>query len=528
MIDLGMVSPGVTLNIPFSTYDSNDPSASVTCTGLAVTDIEIFKDGSLVQRSNDAGYAVDTDLDTIVGVHSIQIDLADNTVAGFFSAGSEYIVVVSSITVDAGVVSFVAARFTIGQPGAMWNTNMATRASQTSFTLTKGPAEASALLGCTAIIHDVASEVQFGYGFVTAYDVTTKTVTLAAGPTFTTAQYDNVSFMAPTNVAAWLGTAAATPTVAGVPEVDLTHVMGTILTEGGAGRLAAAIIKLFDVATPVLVASDVMVGTDGANTVVPDAAGVAPTAAEIKTEVEQAGSSLALILADTGTDGVVVAAGSKTGYALSATGADLILKTATFALALADAIWDEPVAGHVGAGSFGKTDADILADTNDLQTNQGAWATATGFATSAALSTHDGKLDTAQTDLDTITGADGVTLATTQGLYAPAKAGANMGLSAGAVTAAVVATDAIDADALAADAVTEIVAGLLGGEVTELAAVPAASPTLEQALGLLFMALRNKVTATASVLTIHNDAGSALGTKGLSDDDTTYTEAELS
>jgi len=52
------------------------------------------------------------------------------------------------------------------------------------------------------------------------------------------------------NVQKWLDTAAATPSVAGVPEVDLTHVMGTILTEGGAGRLAAALIKFLDVATP--------------------------------------------------------------------------------------------------------------------------------------------------------------------------------------------------------------------------------------------------------------------------------------
>ena len=42
-----------------------------------------------------------------------------------------------------------------------------------------------------------------------------------------------------------------------------------------------------------------------------------------------------------------------------------------------------------------------------------------GLATSVELATHDGKLDTAQTDLDTITGSDGVTLATTQGNYAP-------------------------------------------------------------------------------------------------------------
>jgi len=64
---------------------------------------------------------------------------------------------------------------------------------------------------------------------------------------------------------------------------DLTHIMGSILTEGGAGRLKAAFVKLFDVVTPVLLASDVMRGTDGANTTVPDAAGVAATPAEVAT-----------------------------------------------------------------------------------------------------------------------------------------------------------------------------------------------------------------------------------------------------
>lgn len=75
-------------------------------------------------------------------------------------------------------------------------------------------------------------------------------------------------------------------------EVDLTHIMNTILTEGGAGRLKAAFVKLFDVATPTLVASSVMRGTDGANTTVPDAAGTAPTASEIQTEMEENGASL--------------------------------------------------------------------------------------------------------------------------------------------------------------------------------------------------------------------------------------------
>ena len=46
--------------------------------------------------------------------------------------------------------------------------------------------------------------------------------------------------------------------------VDVTSIHGSALTETVSGYLAAAFTKLFDVATPVLVASDVMRGTDSA------------------------------------------------------------------------------------------------------------------------------------------------------------------------------------------------------------------------------------------------------------------------
>ena len=52
------------------------------------------------------------------------------------------------------------------------------------------------------------------------------------------------------DVGEWLGTTVATPTTAGVPEVDVTYVMGTILSEGAAGRLAGGIVKFFNVASP--------------------------------------------------------------------------------------------------------------------------------------------------------------------------------------------------------------------------------------------------------------------------------------
>lgn len=68
---------------------------------------------------------------------------------------------------------------------------------------------------------------------------------------------------------------------------------------------------------------------------------------------------------------------------------------------------------------------------NDLPTNS-ELATALAGADDAMLAA----LATAQADLDILTGTDGVTLATAQGNYAPAKAGDLMGLANDAITAA--------------------------------------------------------------------------------------------
>lgn len=207
--DLGIVKPGTLLYIPFHTFDSNDPSASVTLTGLAVTDIEIYKDGSVTQRASDNGYALlDTDgidFDGITGIHGLSIDLADNTTAGFWAAGSQYWVVISSVTVDAATINFVLCTFKIGIPGAVLNTTIATLSSQTSFTLTAGPAEDDALNGCVVYIHDVASAVQGGFAVVSDYTGSTKTVTLVAGTTFTAAATDNIAVFPPALLPTTLG-----------------------------------------------------------------------------------------------------------------------------------------------------------------------------------------------------------------------------------------------------------------------------------------------------------------------------------
>jgi len=181
----------------------------VTLTGLATTDIEIYKDGSTTQRASDSGYALlDTDgidFDGVTGIHGFSIDLADNTTAGFYAAGAQYWVVVASVTVDAGTVNFIAATFRIGYPDAIINTTIAAVNSQTNFTLTAGPAENNALNGYQVLIHDVASAVQIGRGIVTAYVGSTKAITMAAAPTFTIAAADNISLFMPTLVPTTLG-----------------------------------------------------------------------------------------------------------------------------------------------------------------------------------------------------------------------------------------------------------------------------------------------------------------------------------
>ena len=110
------VVEGDTLPIMFDTFDGGT-GASVTMTGIAVTDIEIYKDGSVTQRASDAGYTLlDTDgidFDGITGIHGFSIDTSDNTTAGFYEVGPWYHVVVSSVTVDAQTVNFIAAAFRI-------------------------------------------------------------------------------------------------------------------------------------------------------------------------------------------------------------------------------------------------------------------------------------------------------------------------------------------------------------------------------------------------------------------------------
>lgn len=93
--------------------------------------------------------------------------------------------------------------------------------------------------------------------------------------------------------------------------VDLTKIHGVALTETIDGYLAAAFTKLFDVVTPLLVASDVMRGTDSAAlaaTALTDVTWTDAKAAFLDHSIATVDGNVDAILLDTGTDGVLLSA----------------------------------------------------------------------------------------------------------------------------------------------------------------------------------------------------------------------------
>jgi hypothetical protein len=237
MLDLGKVRPGSTLRIPFSSFDKDDGS-SITMTNYAVGDILIYKDGSTTERASTAGFTATTDFDSKTGKHLCIIDLADNTTSGFFAAGSEYLVAIDAVTIDGVTTGSWIARFTIGYDGTLFDTTIATLTSQTSFTLTNGPADNNALVGCDVVIHDQASAVQLAMGVISAYTGATKTAVLAADPgIFTMAAGDNISIYPRRNMYAVGG--LASKGAAGYTAPDFDNLLST-----GIGALILASVRV--------------------------------------------------------------------------------------------------------------------------------------------------------------------------------------------------------------------------------------------------------------------------------------------
>jgi hypothetical protein len=107
---LGAYPPAAAVDFKWNTQGADGASITRATDGV----LRIYKDNSATYRSSSAGVTDSEDFGSVVGVHHVRIDLADNTDAGFYAAGHEYQVVVVGAVIDGKTVNAVLAHFTIG------------------------------------------------------------------------------------------------------------------------------------------------------------------------------------------------------------------------------------------------------------------------------------------------------------------------------------------------------------------------------------------------------------------------------
>ena len=175
---------GETLNHFFTTraFATGIPTVLAGTPGLSV-----YEDTNLTQIT--AGVTVTVDVDSVVGLNRANIVA---TSGNGYETGKSYVVVISTGTVGGvSVVGEVVGEFTVERSAA--------------FARIGAPAGSSVSADIAAI------EAQTD-------DIGVAGAGLTAIPT------------QDSNVIQWLGTAVAPPTVAGVPEVDVTHMAGGVQT----------------------------------------------------------------------------------------------------------------------------------------------------------------------------------------------------------------------------------------------------------------------------------------------------------
>lgn len=257
----------------------------------------------------------------------------------------------------------------------------------------------------------------------------------------------------------------------GRADADLKYVWGATLTEAaGAGKLAGALSKFLDVTTPLLVASDVMRGTDSAAlaSVWTSARGT------LVDQLDGAVDGTAVEIIKT----VLTELSNRTNnpslhdlLGIPDTAAHTLLTDG------ADAVWDEASAGHTDAGKAG---AQMWTVVSALQTvlsgitSLAAWLR--GLFRSSAMDvtakaevnsgagTYNEATDSAEALGTTVAGNNAYLVDfDTNGVGVASMSGNVIGstqIADAAITAAKIATGAIDADALAADGVAEIADGV--------------------------------------------------------------------
>lgn len=106
---LGDFATGATVRLGWNTAGADGASITRGTDGS----IRIYKDGGTTQRTSSVGITDSEDFDSLTGVHHVAIDLSDNTDAGFYAAGHDYLVVIQGAGIDGKTVNAAIGAFSI-------------------------------------------------------------------------------------------------------------------------------------------------------------------------------------------------------------------------------------------------------------------------------------------------------------------------------------------------------------------------------------------------------------------------------
>ena len=270
------------------------------------------------------------------------------------------------------------------------------------------------------------------------------------------------------------------------------------------GLVSQADAKLLK-ANPTLAAGDVQISKDG---------GAFANLTTLPTVTPASGKAVKVTVSATEmtSDNVTIVFSDAAG----AEWCDLIINIAT----AARQIDDLATPTNITAGTI--TTATNLTNLPAIPAN---WLTAAGIAADAIT---DAKV-AADVTIASVTGAvgsvAGQTLANLDVASSTLATAANLATVAGYIDTEVASIlAAVDTEVAAIKAKTD---NLPGATMAELAqGIPPATPSLEQAIMALYMTLRNRLDVTGTTKSVTNDAGTVIFKKALSDDGTTYSEAE--
>jgi hypothetical protein len=371
-IHLGAVAANSTIYIPFASYDA--AGASATLSGLATTDIEVYKNGSATARASDNGYALlDTDgidFNAKTGINGFSIDLSDNSDASFYSVGGFYWVVVASVTIATQTVNLVAATFTITDAIDLSDVQShLTKVYSDTTIITSDLAEVdtsdirsaitvanSQILIIKSDVSDVLSRVVVINSETT--DIQSETEVIQSQVLILKSDTSDIQ----SHLTVWDGAGGILSDINS--GVNAIQAAGGALTAGQDSKLTQIHSDTQPVGTMFEIISDIYSDTTAIEGTVGGGEG---DISDVLSRLTVTNSQLLIVKSDTSD---IISTLVKVYSDTTAIHSDTNLATPAL---VADAVWDEATSGHVTAGTFGQTL--YIARANTAAGNGGGTAT---------------------------------------------------------------------------------------------------------------------------------------------------------